>query len=86
MTVDDEKTTWALRNIPSAILLALIVQLGATVWWAARMDTRLDINDKLFTALLVRIERVESTNQQLLIDMSQAKAEIRVLHRSSPEP
>lgn len=74
-----------LASIPVAILIALVVQIGGTIWWAAAMNTRLDINDRVITALLVRIERLEASNQKLLIDVAQAQAEIRqVLRRADP--
>lgn len=85
MADGDDKGDGLVRNIPAAILVALVVQLGGTIWWAARMDTRLDINDRVITALLVRIERLEASNQKLLIDVAQSQAEIRqMLRRADP--
>ena len=72
-------------GIPTAILVALVIQIGGTIWWAAAMNTRLDINDRVITALLARIERLEASNQRLLVDVAQAQAEIRqMLRRADP--
>ena len=71
-----------ITSIPAAILVALVLQLGGTIWWAASMNTRLDINDRVITALLARIERLESINQKLLTDIAAAQAEIRMQRKN----
>ena len=76
-----------LRGVPVAILIALVLQIGGTIWWAASMTTRLDQNDRVITALLARIERLETSNQKLLVDVVQSQAEIRhVLRHKLFEP
>ncbi len=75
---DDE---WRVGNIPTAILIALMLQLGGTVWWAARMDTRLDISERVDNALLVRIERLETTNQKLTSELAATIAEFKIYER-----
>jgi len=83
--VADNNKSDRIASIPAAILVALVLQLGGTIWWAASMNTRLDINDRVITALLARIERLEAANQRLLVDVAAAQAEIR-LRRSGTDP
>ena len=75
-----------LRGIPAAILVALVLQLGGTIWWAASMNTRLDHNDRVLPALLARIERLEAAQQRLLTDVAAAQAEIRQMLRRGDVP
>ncbi len=77
----DSESEWRVANIPTAILIALILQIGGTIWWAARMDTRLDISERVDNALLVRIERLEATNQKLTTELAATIAEFKIYER-----
>jgi len=44
MKRDDEKDHWALdRRIPVVVVIGLLAQAGAIIWWGAQTDTRLTI-------------------------------------------
>lgn len=43
MMADDDGHQWHLdRKVPIAMILAIVIQTGAAVWWVASMTSRID--------------------------------------------
>ena len=45
------------KEIPLAVIVALVVQLGAIVWFASKMDNRIDTNTAAISRNFVRISK-----------------------------
>jgi hypothetical protein len=57
---------WSLdRKIPLLLVLAVILQCGTAVWWAAQNDTRDNAQDVKIQKLERRIDATETLKQDL---------------------
>lgn len=59
----DIKNSWQIdRHIPIAVIVAILVQSGAIVWWAGKLDSRvqaLEARGLEYSVLLDRVSRME---------------------------
>lgn len=64
------------RNIPAAVVLAILVQTGAAFWWASALSTRVDHLDRTVMALVSisdRTTRLEARMDDLEFQIRRAK-------------
>lgn len=64
MTGSPQREPWHLdRRVPVALIVTLVIQTGAVVWWASNIDKRVEqLEDQVATRALVneRLARMEA--------------------------
>lgn len=74
------------KRVPIALILALMVQGGSTIWWGARIDARVATLETRITETApqeTRITRLEVTAQNIVLSLSEMKQDLKQLLRSS---
>ena len=64
------------KEIPLAVVFAMMVQLGGIIWFASKMDTRLDVNAASIVRNNIKIEKADAK----IDDLYDAIAEQNVLN------
>ena len=54
------------RKIPVALLFALVLQSAAVVWWAARLDSRVEALEAQRTESVLLLDRVTRIEEKML--------------------
>ena len=61
--ISENKSNWRIdKQIPIAVIFAMLIQTGAIIWWAGKLDSRvqaLEANDLEYSVLIDRVTRVE---------------------------
>jgi hypothetical protein len=68
------------RKVPLAIIVTLLLQTGAFIWWAAKTDARVDALEMNFTRIspqAERIVRLETKMDAVADSLNEIKALIR---------
>jgi beta-galactosidase GanA len=57
-------------KIPIAVIITMVIQTVATIWWLAKLDSRVQLHDKLIEhglieKVLVLEERVKNLSEEL---------------------
>lgn len=67
-----DRQPWHLdKRVPVALIVTIMIQTGAGVWWAATQDQRVK-----------SLEEWRTDSKSVAADLSEIKAEIRSLNRS----
>ena len=66
------------RSVPVALILGMLVQTGAVVWWAATTSSRVDALEKT-QVTAERVARIEEQNVSLREVVIEIKSDIKRL-------
>lgn len=81
-------TQWKIdKHIPVAVIMAILVQTFAVIWWAAQLETRvkiLEIDIAQNTQLIERVSRVEEKVSALKDSSRRIEIKLDELRRKQP--
>lgn len=86
MTEEDRKyeREWHLdKKVPIAVILTILLQTGAFVWWGARIDQRVEILERSDSARLPQADRLTRVEVKLE-GLQEGITEIKRLIQSRP--
>lgn len=67
MRKEDQESTWRIdKHIPLAVILAIVVQSGSLVWYAAKMDSRVAVLESQMQANQMLLNQISTINSRLV--------------------
>jgi len=61
------KNGWSIdKHIPIALIIAILVQTGGAIWFAAKMDSRVEYLEQQSSVTRQILDRMESINSRLV--------------------
>lgn len=84
--VDTSDSQWHMdKKVPIALILAIIMQTGGMVWWAASASERLNALERKAEAVAPQAERLARVETKLEA-VQDGIAEIKSILRKEPSP
>ncbi|WP_264735349.1 hypothetical protein [Wolbachia endosymbiont (group A) of Rhinocyllus conicus] len=68
------------QKIPIAVIITMLIQTVAAIWWLAKLDLRVHIHEKLIeqnNGLTVTVYRLEERVKNLSEELDELKADLK---------
>ena len=90
MAEDAHKESWHLsKNVPIALILALLIQAGGAIWWGSKIDSHVSLNRERIVENRAAIGEnrnaigaARSAAQQQAVQLSRIEEHLRGLQRT----